>query len=362
MYYGRTPAILTGTAHTNNGIQILNYTLTSAFPTYPNLLMAPPTNVRGVLPSIYVFAPDYVQPLTHQWDLNIEKAVSRNASITLGYLGVRGQHLTRDRDINLFPAQPTFGAFAPNTSVTFLRHPGTGAPQRANPNFDRITMIDSSADSIYHGVFIQFTKRYSRHLQFMTSYTFSHVIDDAPERTAVVKGTDDAKLTQDTLYPNLDRGNGDSDVRHRFVLSSVWDIDYGSGRTRRIFGGFQLAPIVSIQSGRFFSATVNNDPNNDGNLATDRPPYVGRNTIEGPGYASVDVRLSRDIPFSEAVRKFRIIAEAFNLTNRANFSVFNRGQYTFNATTRVFTPTTNFRVNTATFDPRVLQIAAKFIF
>ncbi|MEI9811342.1 MAG: hypothetical protein WDO18_01125 [Acidobacteriota bacterium] len=65
MYYGRTPSIMTGTAFSQNGIQVQTYTLSSNFPTYPNILAAPPTLNRT--PDIYVFAKDYVQPLTHQF-------------------------------------------------------------------------------------------------------------------------------------------------------------------------------------------------------------------------------------------------------------------------------------------------------
>jgi hypothetical protein len=60
--------------------------------------------------------------------------------------------------------------------------------------------------------------------------------------------------------------------------------------------------------------------------------------------------------------RFRLIGEAFNLTNRANFSAFDCGRYNFAAATRTFTPTSNFLLRTGTFDPRVLQLAAKIMF
>jgi outer membrane receptor protein involved in Fe transport len=91
MYYGRTPSILTGTAFTQNGIQVQTYTLNAAtggIPVYPNVLSAPPALNRT--PDIYVFAPNYVQPLTHQWSFNTEFQVGRDYGITLGYLGVKG--------------------------------------------------------------------------------------------------------------------------------------------------------------------------------------------------------------------------------------------------------------------------------
>ena len=62
----------------------------------------------------------------------------------------------------------------------------------------------------------------------LASYTFSKVIDTAPDATSVVSGNggDDAKVAQDTLLPNLDRGPGVNDIAHRFVFSAVWDLNY----------------------------------------------------------------------------------------------------------------------------------------
>ncbi|MGH9661237.1 MAG: hypothetical protein ACRD96_22000, partial [Bryobacteraceae bacterium] len=315
-------------------------------------------------PNLLVMAPDYVNPITHQFSLNLEARVASNMSVTLGYLAVHGSHLTRTRDINLFPAEPVAGTLA-GAPVTFFRHPGTTGPARPNPAFGRISYSDSGADSLYHGGFVTLTRRYSRNFQFLASYTWSKVIDSVPDQTAVVVPLDDAKLVQNTLLPNLDRGLGDADIRQRFTVSGVWDIDYAkslaSPLARGLLVGYQVSLITVVQSGRPFSATVNNDPNNNSTTATDRPPFVGRNTIEGPGFATVDMRVSRDIPLRERLR-LRIIVEAFNLTNRANFSNFNRGQYTFNAATRVFAPTTNFLVRTGSADPRILQLAAKISF
>ena len=65
---------------------------------------------------------------------------------------------------------PQQGSFADGTPVTYLRHPG-----RANPAFGRISLFDSGADSIYHGGFVQLSKRFSQNFQVQTSYTFSKV-------------------------------------------------------------------------------------------------------------------------------------------------------------------------------------------
>jgi len=363
IYYGRTPAILTGTAHSQNGIQVQTYTIRENLPVYPAVLSRPPAASRT--PDIYAFAPNYVQPLTHQWSLNVETEVSANWLVTLGYLGVRGTHLTTTRDINLFPSVAERGVWIDGSPIDVLRHPAT----RPNRNFGRISLFDSGQDSIYHGGFVQLTKRLSRSMQILTSYTWSKVIDTVPEATSVVVGTgDDAKVAQDTLLPGLDRGLGDSDIRHRFVFSGVWDIDYARSLTspaaRGILGGYQLSLIANVTSGRWFSQTVGgtSDVNRDGNARTDRPAGVGRNTIEGPGFAAVDLRFSKDVPVGSERVRLRLIFEAFNLTNRANFNNFNRTPVAFNANTLAFTPVAGYLARTGSADPRILQLAAKIIF
>ena len=359
-FYARTPSILTGTAITQNGIQVQTYTLTANMPTYPAVLSAPPTLNRT--PDIYVFAKDYVQPVTHQWNANIEGEIAKNYSLTIGYLGVRGVHLSRSRDINLTPSVATQGTYADGTPVTFYRHAG-----RVNPAFGRITVFDSGADSIYHGGFVQLSKRFSQNFQVLTSYTLAKVIDSRPDFTSVVVGTDDSKNAQDTLNPNAERGRGNADIRHRWVFSGIWDVNYASKLSNKaakyLLSGYQVSVVSNVQSGRPLTITAGGDPNNDTNTASDRAPYVGRNTISGPSFLTADLRVTRDIALvKDNKANLKLIFEAFNATNRANYNAITTSQYNYNATTRVFTPNAAFLARTSTFDPRILQLSAKITF
>ena len=369
MFYGRTASILVGTTHSQNGIQVQTYSLNGAIPAqaalipvYPAVLSAPPALLRT--PDIYVMAPDYVQPLSHQFNMNYEVQVGRDMAVTIGYLGVRGVHLTRTRDINHFPYDYVQATFTNGTGPVLVgRRPNT----RPNPNFGRISLNDSGGDSIYHAGFIQVTKRYAQNFQFMASYTWSKVIDTLPDQTSVVpnNGGDDAKVAFDTLQPNRDRALGDAHVPFRFVLSGVWDLNYfrdANRMAKHVLGGWQISAISTSQSGRYFTARSNVDLNNDGNRFSDRSPGFGRNTIEGPGFFSVDMRVSKDIPLGGERAKLRLMGEAFNSFNHTNFSALQLVPYNYNATTRVFTPTTNFMAPNATADPRILQVAARITF
>jgi len=92
-----------------------------------------------------------------------------------------------------------------------------------------------------------------------------------------------------------------------------------------------------VQSGKPLTATVGSDPNNDTNTSTDRPPFVGRNTFEGPGFSQQDIRVTRDIALYRERASLRLIFEAFNLFNHANYG--NNFGFTTNEFKTVAVPT-----------------------
>lgn len=372
VYYSRTPGLLLSTAILNNGFASQTYLITNNIPAYPNVLKTAPG--PGSPPDIYVTDPNFSTGRTQQFSAQVETALGKQSSITVGYLGVNGTQLTRTRDINLFPSVPLQGYICPTSAactsadgapVTYYRHSGATRP---NPAFGRISLFDSGGNSLYHGLFIHYQRRFANHFNAQASYTWSHVIDTTPDGTSVVPGNagDDAKVAQDTLLPNLDRGPGNSDIRQRAVISGTWDISYAKGGAlmRGLLNNWQLGMITQAQSGRAFNDIATGDPGNDTNTANDRSPGVGRNTLRGPEFITVDARLSKDIPLLRERVKLRLMGEFFNLTNRANFNGIQTTRYTFAtvAGTGFYRPTTNFLATQTTFDPRIIQLAAKIVF
>ncbi|MCX6610406.1 MAG: hypothetical protein NTW74_06080, partial [Acidobacteria bacterium] len=285
----------------------------------------------------------------------------------IGYLGVNGVGLSRIRDVNQSGTETVQARFADGTPIAVTRRPGTTSPIRPNTAFGRISMVESGAESTYHAGFVQVTKRYGAGLQFLASYTLSKVIDTNPDITSFIpnSGGEDVKLVNDTLNPDGDRGIGDANVKHRLVTSVVWDIPFAKRLNpvlRTALDGWQLSGILSAQSGRWFSARSNVDLNNDGNRFSDRMAGYGRGTIEGPGLTTMDLRVSKSVPLWKESVTLRLVGEAFNAFNTANFTTFNQVPFNYNATTRVFTPNPTFLNRTGTGDPRILQIAARITF
>ncbi len=384
VYYGRTPSIMVGTAHSNNGlnVQTLNFSVstTPVIPSYPNTICgapvstptcAAPGTVVGSAPSIFVFAPNYAQPLVQQWSLGVEYEFARDFGLGVSYLGVRGYHLQRTRDINLLPPTPATIPIANSTTVlTFPKFSST----RPLSTFARIAQFESTANSLYNGITVQLTKRFSKNYQFLAAYTVGKVTDDKPDATAVVPfGSDDAKIVQNSLDLKSDRAPGDNDQRQRVVLSGIWDLNnYASGLPsigKALLGGWQFSYIVTAQSGQPYSGGVGADLNTDGNSRSDRTPGQARNSFRLPNTVSVDPRISKSIPINERW-KIQIYGEAFNVFNHANVSNVNVTQYARStsavtcgsAPAPCLAPATSFRLPTATLGPRILQLSAKISF
>jgi len=412
VYYGRTPSILVGTAHSNNGLQIetLTFTGTGIPVNYPKTVCGapvaapscpPPAPGPGIPPlpppTIFVFSPNYVQPYTEQGSLGVEYQLGKDMAVTVSYLGVRGVHLQRTRDINLAgEVASTIRIAGTTTPLTFQRFPSpTPAPAnvcpaglfftssttcRPNGNFQRIEEVESNANSIYHGLILQFNKRFAQNYQMLAGYTYGKVIDDAPDGTSVVPfSSDDAKMVSDPLNIRADRAPGVTDQRHRFVLSGVWNLNYAHGLSalpRSFLGGWELSGIFTAQSGQPYSAVVSSDLNNDSNRLTDRVPGLGRDTFNLARTVSLDPRVTKNIPVNERL-KVQLIAEAFNIFNHTNITGVSATQLVVTSSAvicgvagtpclappQVVNPKNlAFQFPTSDINPRILQLAAKITF
>ena len=341
MFFARTTAILTGTAHSQNGIQVIavdiacraNLNLPNNCPTYPNVFTAPPTGATLAPINLYLFDKNYKQPFTHQARLQFEREIFANTTFSVQYTMFRGQDLSRTRNANLSAPVATVAATPSGESFTFQRF----SNPRPIGTFQRISLFESTAKSFYQGLTFELNRRFSNRWQFNTSYTLSKAKDDKPDQTSVVPGGgDDAKIAENQFDLSGEYGRSDLDVRHRFIFSPVYEtgtFKYSENKfVRAILSDYVLTGIFTAQSGFAYSALVSGDPNADGITSTDRVPGTKRNQYSTPASWIVDMRIGRVIRFGERYR-LSLFAEGFNLFNRANVQNVNNTLYAFSPAT-----------------------------
>jgi hypothetical protein len=284
-------------------------------------------------PNITRIDPNIETSYSQQANLQLERELPWNTVASIGYLHLRARHLILSRNANV-PTVPASAGI-----------PNLGRP---DPNWGNISRFESSGNSAYDGMVVSINQRATRWSSLRLSYTFSKTIDDA--------GNFFFSSVQDNFNIRDDRGRSDNDQRHRLVISgSLETPDHSKPNGfQRILSGFQLGYIFTYASRLPFNVLLGSDRNLDTNN-NDRPLGVGRNTGQGFDFASLDLRLSRRFHVTERV-DLQLIAEGFNVLNRANFGVPN------NTIGSDPTPLPTFGQPTAAFDPRQFQFGMKVTF
>jgi hypothetical protein len=173
-------------------------------------------------------------------------------------------------------------------------------------------VYSSAGSAIYNGGIVEVKKRFANHFTILANYTFSKAIDNVTDFNS-----DYSPFNATCL--KCDRSLSDFDQRHKVVIAAVLASPFDKSR---IFGGFELAPIFTYNSGHPFNLLAAADINSDGHFTNDRPPGAGRNTGIGPDFTDFDLRLSRAFKLGEKTA-LSFTAEAFNLANHTNYSSVN---------------------------------------
>lgn len=292
-------------------------------------------NTGPLPPGTVLFSgqPNYRPPQSQQASFGIERQVGRSMSISANYIYVHTTHLPWAVDKNLLPGAPyvtgtpCFLGGPPVCGADGL--PTNGLPFQdwlapacqANPGLcfaDSTHTIlqnnqySSIANAIYHGGILEVKKRFSDRFSLIGNYTYSQSIDDSTDFNSDYSAFDEVNLA-------AERSLSDFNQKHKVVFAAVLDSPWDQSR---VFSGFELAPIVSYNSGHPFNLLAGADINGDGHFTNDRPPGSPRNSGIGPNYAALDMRLSRAFKFGEKY-SLRFIAEGFNLANRTNYASVN---------------------------------------
>src|SRR5882762_7896781 len=208
-----------------------------------------------------------------QWNLNVQRELTPNLTMLVGYVGSRGVHLplpNNDRDIVLptmssagwlFPKVDVFGsAWGPGCDVTDPNGTETGScnpPPRINENFGSIGRLHYEGNSYYHALELAVQKTMSHGVQFQTSFTWGKSMDGG---SAAGHGDQFSNSISSLPYydPKLLHTRSDFDIKRTLVFNVTWQVPSPkslSGPAAWIANGWELGTIFKVSDGVPFTAT-----------------------------------------------------------------------------------------------------------
>ncbi|HXG46951.1 MAG TPA: TonB-dependent receptor [Methylomirabilota bacterium] len=350
-----------------------------------------------------------------KFNFSIEREVMRDLSVTLGYVGNRGTHLTMKSDWNARPA----------TLVNGRPFVSASTP-RPNPNNGVITGTTSDAKSFYNALNVEVKKRFSAGFQAQMVYTWSKNVDDST--TGLGNSDFSEGLVTQPYNHRADRGLASTHLGQNLVINGLWSLPSPSntGFASKLLGGWQISGILkassgvpvgptlrgsggsgsapdgrrsaneqhpelvagrtveSMTTGTFQGCAATTNPSTGQPLpgyapgqklgtpdlyfdpcAFERPlagfyGNAGRNIIIGPGFLNMDFSLMKSIPLGLAEgSRLQFNADFFNIANRPSFGRPQNATIQ-NSNGRVFTGAGQITSTVST--ARQIQFGLKLIF
>ena len=228
-----------------------------------------------------------------QWNAQVEKHFGTNTTLEVGYLGARGFHLQRAHLINNAPPGPgPVGPRRPFRTLFFVT--GTDLPpssadaviQSQTFPVSTINRLKDTAQSWYDAGYINLRRRYSHGLSLLANYTFSKNLTNAPDFRSPM---DESAIPQNNSDLAAEKGPG-CDVRHRFALSSVFDIPAWKRNswTQMLTQNWHFTTVYQAQSGMPLTISVFGDTANSGTVLGENPIRANATGLPvfGPGTRS----------------------------------------------------------------------------
>jgi hypothetical protein len=301
-------------------------------------------------------------PTVQNYSIGVQHKIGTDIVIDAAYVGSGGWNLYRGLNLN----QLRVGTLQANPGVN------TNA-LRPYPGYADITQYVTGANENYNSLQVQIRKEFRGGGLINLAYTFSKSITDSSGWSEV---------PMDSYNAKRERGLSAFDRRNLLVLSYVYPLPFWREPNtwyRKVWGGWQLSGITTIETGLPVNITIQGDVAGTG-VGGQRPNVVGdpllnahtvsrwfnpaafavpaagtfgnlgRNAIIGPGANNWDFSVQKYLAFTERV-KLQYRAEMFNAPNHVSF---------WSVATTV--GASNFGQVTGAMDPRTFQMVLKLLF
>jgi hypothetical protein len=251
---------------------------TIAGTTYTGQVCAPAGVGTGPCPTSAV-DPNFLDPYSIQWNLDVQRALTSKLSLDVAYVGNHGADEQSQVDLNQPPlgtgwntpvagtvggiafngktpaavcaaSAPSFNNCGGNKTVTGLVTTNATAAGFYRNTYPYLSYIDEATNgdiSNYDGLQVTLQGRNYHGLSFLTGYTYSHALS---ETDADIEGG--LTVSTDKNNQRLNYGNSAADFRHRFTFSPSYNVP-GIKSPAQMLEGWSLSGILVLQDGLTWS-------------------------------------------------------------------------------------------------------------
>jgi hypothetical protein len=262
--------------------------------------------------------PNMQTPTLISWSLRVQRELSPNTSLTVGYIGSHAYHELIGIDANepvpgVCPASPcpaVYPTWDPSQPTTATNNPTIGFPigsplagapvpagtyyipagtPKANPSLANTWTWFSAGTSSYNALQIDVTRRFSHGLSFRGVYTFSKTLDDGDSMNQTTAGNAPG-LVSNPYNLRADKGLATFNVTNLGVINALYTLPFGQGERYAgdlegwkgvLISGWSLSSIVTLQSGFPLTPQLSYNPSNNGDTRNPVRPFVNPN-FTGP--------------------------------------------------------------------------------
>jgi hypothetical protein len=325
----------------------------------------------------------FLPPYAYNFNLNVQRSLSRKMVMQVGYVGSIGRKLPRTYEGDPITAAGHDACLADSsgcaTALPFIHlfYPQyTAQPATTStgiPWYLSVAQQASTGASSYHSLQVSLQQQFSHGLYFTLAYTYSHALDDysgyessygngTPNGVGFLNGR---AINFTPGFEHLNYGNSDYDARNRFVATYIYEIPLLSSMkdhflVNEILGNWHVSGTTALQTG--FPITISQagayqsgwcdafsyygcadnpnlsnfriqklNPRAPGHQYFDTSNFssepvgtfgnVGRNFFSGPGYNYTNLQLYKDFPILKDNKAFiQVRLESYNVFNHTNFS------------------------------------------
>jgi len=323
----------------------------------------PATSIRNVDTNIQTAYAQF-------WSLSVERQVFNKVVVGIDYNGSKGHGLYSLENPNRIGSGNVFMGKAFGANGTTACTPNGGScSARINTQYGSINRRSQSAYSNYNAMVVRvdLNNPWNTGLTVSANYTWAHTFDNLSSTFSGSGNQFNLGMT-DPFNPRVDYGSADFDIRHRMVISTIWDVPFAKNTTgvvKRIADGWAIAPVFTARTGTPFSvydcsraffevcsrmiatSSFNRSGSRGissgvgefqyidlaGTFGQFRNPITGngefgpfpsnmvtRNFFRGPGAWNINLNIEKNTQITE---RFKILlrGEMFNLFNHANDAV-----------------------------------------